>query len=104
MVNVKKYTESNYLSAKNAAEFKDKNFIIDAAFEEEVGQNKDTKICIRLQKIEKPIVLNKTNISALSLAFGEDTVDWVNRKVTFRIYPTSYNGQPTQGILLEPLK
>lgn len=102
MVNVKSYTESNYVSARTGGEYKDKTYVIDSAFEEEVGPNKDVKVCIRLKGIEKPIVLNKTNIILLATEYGDDTTAWINKKVVFRIIPTQFNGQPTKGITLEP--
>ena len=104
MVNTKKYTESNYVSAKNAKEYKDETFVIDSAFEDEIGPNKDTKLLIRLKGIEKPIPLNKTNVVVLSSAFGDDTNDWMNEKVIFRIAPVMFQGQPVDGIQLEPIE
>lgn len=102
MVNVKGYTESNYISARTGGEYKDKTFIVDSAFEEEVGPNKDMKVLIRLKGIDKPIVLNKTNVVLLATEFGDETTNWIGKKVTFRIIPTQFNGQPTKGIMLEP--
>ena len=44
------------------------------------------KPVLHFQDIPEALVLNKTNFSALSLMFGEDTNDWIGAKVA--LYPS----------------
>ena len=39
------------------------------------------KPVLHFQDMPQALVLNKTNFTALSLMFGEDTKDWVGAKV-----------------------
>ena len=44
------------------------------------------KPVLHFQDLPQALVLNKTNFTALSLMFGEDTNDWIGAKVA--LYPS----------------
>lgn len=102
MVNVKQFVSAKYLSAKNDSELKGKICTIDAAFPDTV--NGEEKLIIRLSGIEKPLVLNQTNLSILIGEWGEDTDNWINHKVSIQIVKVQYNGSLVDGIQLLPIK
>ncbi|WP_299591673.1 hypothetical protein [uncultured Microbulbifer sp.] len=49
------------------------------------------------------VTINQTNGQRLAGAFGHDTDHWVNRQVEISARPTTYRGQPVQGIHMEPV-
>lgn len=106
MVKASKFTNAQYLSAKTAGEFNGKKFTIDSAFSSLVGQigEEKEKLLVRLSGINKPLVLNQTNLAILTTAFGDDTDTWINQKVTVNIVSVMFNGQPVMGIQLNPVK
>ena len=54
---------------------------------------------------EKGLVLNNTSIRTLGSAFGEDTDDWVGRKVVLYVDPNvSFKGKVVGGLRLRPAK
>ena len=92
MVNVKKFVTQKYLNAKNdGKDVNGKHVVIDAAFPETI--NGDEKLCLRFKGIEKPMVLNQTNISILSAALGDNTDDWISKKVSLSVVKVSFNGE-----------
>ena len=52
---------------------------------EEIGDEKKTKPVLAFKEIDKKLVLNKTNMSALVAALGNDMHRWVGAKVV--LYP-----------------
>ena len=99
MVNVSNFVTQKYLAAKNAMEYKGKTFVIESAFPENISGS--DKLCIRLKGIDKPLVLNQTNLTLISSKYGDDTDAWINHKVTLMIVKVNYNGQMVDGIQLE---
>lgn len=102
MVNVKKFVEGKYLSAKNVGDNRGKTVTIDAAFQDVI--NEEEKIVLRLSGIEKPMPLNHTNISILFAEYGENTDMWINQKVTIGIVKVKYQGELVDSIQLSPVK
>ena len=106
MVKASKFTTAQYLSAKTAGEFNGKKFTINAAFSSLVGSlgKEKEKLLVRLEGIDKPLVLNQTNLAMLTIAYGDDTDQWINNKVILNLVSVSYNGQIVLGIQLTPCK
>ena len=100
MVKATVYKNAKYLSAKDSKDLNGTKHVIDAAFNEVI--NDEDKLCIRLSNVGLPLALNQTNLNILITAFGDDTDDWINKKVTIRIVKVSYNGNMVDGIQLEP--
>jgi len=106
MVKVSKFKNAQYLSAKTAEEYNGKTFTIDSVFSSLVGQagEEKDKLLVRLSGIDKPIVLNQTNLAMLEMAFGDDSDLWINHKVTLNLVTVMFNGSPVQGMQLSPVK
>ena len=102
MVNAKKFQSTKYLSAKNLGADKGTKHIINAVFPELVQEQE--KLCLRLSEIDSPLVLNQTNLSILSEAYGDDTDEWINHKVTLNVVKVTFNGNLVDGIQLSPSK
>jgi len=64
------------------------------------------KPVLHFQDMPQALVLNKTNFTALSLMFGEDTNDWIGAKVA--LYPSRVefkgNVMPTIKVKRAPTK
>lgn len=102
MVNASKFVTAKYLSAKTAGEYNGKSLVIDSVFESDI--NEQTKLCLRLSGVDKVIVLNQTNLALLATAYGDNTDQWINHKVTLNLVHVSFNGSPTLSIQLSPGK
>lgn len=106
MVKVLKYITKRYMAAKNSEQYNHKKFVIDSAFVESIGMDEDSKkdkVCIHLQGIEEPLVLNQTNLSILMNAFGEDTDKWINETIIINIVTQMFNNEPKKGLQVEPV-
>ena len=91
---------STYLSADDIK----KPFVtvIEQVVREEVGQEKKKKAVLYVRGSKKAIVVNKTNATNLSNAFGKDFDSWINRRITVKVEPTSFAGRPTKGLRIYP--
>jgi hypothetical protein len=52
---------------------------------------------------EKPMVLNASNLEALSDAFGDDTDEWPGHKIKVRCVKTQFQGKTVDGLRVEPI-
>lgn len=107
MVNAKLFkSEKKYLSAKdNGANLNGKVLTIDSAFSEDVqNPNGEVKVslCMRFKDVDKPLVLNQTNLQAVMTAWGEDTDEWINHKVKIGVVNVPFNGKNVLGIQIYP--
>jgi len=74
---------------------------IKSATVEEVAKG-DAKLCIWFNEAVKPLTLNNTKRNLLIATYGDDTDQWIGRKVRLSNDPTvMYGGQPVGGIKLE---
>lgn len=64
------------------------------------GQPDKIRWCMYFQELEKPLILNSTNIQLCELAFGSDnTDDWVGKKIVLYNDPNvSMQGKLVGGI------
>jgi hypothetical protein len=71
---------------------------------ETVGQGTEakTKPVLYLEN-EKPMVLNASNLEALSEAFGDDTDIWPGHKIKVRCVKTQFQGKTVDGLRVEPI-
>jgi hypothetical protein len=67
---------------------------------EELGQGKDKKSLpvVRFEGKDAGLVLNKTNASIIAAALGEETDDWVGRKITLRVEDVPFKGDIVAAI------
>lgn len=66
----------------------------------------ENKYCLTFNEIDKPLVLNKTNIQLCALATGsQQTDDWIGRKIVLYSDPTvAYGGKLVGGIRIRAPK
>jgi hypothetical protein len=93
---VGEFITQKFLSAKMDKDIDGKTFVIDSVHPEII--NEQRKLVIRFKGLDKPLVLNQTNLNALTLNYGDDTDQWINQKVTLMIITVMFNGAPTDGI------
>lgn len=65
------------------------------------GAEPEKKYAMFFQAMEKPLVLNSTNIHALRAALGEDTDPWVGKQIVLYVDPNiHYGGKVVGGLRL----
>ena len=67
------------------------------------GNAKD-KVIIEIEDGDVRISLNKTNALQLAAAFGDETDEWLGKKVRVGTKPTSFNGKACAGLDVTPIK
>jgi hypothetical protein len=63
-----------------------------------------TKVVLSFLNARKGLPLNKTNASALSAVWGDDTEDWYGRWLELFSVPTTYNGRNYNGLRVRPIE
>lgn len=106
MASIKQVYKVALLSAKVLGKRKFTSTISAAYLETVTGSDKSSKdrVIIEVEDGETRIALNKNNANNLAHAFGDDTDEWVNRKVTVSTKPEKYMGNPTMGLDVQPVK
>lgn len=65
----------------------------------------DMKWLVRFAEFEKPMVLNRTNISLLGNFLGDDTDDWIGKQViVYNDESIQFQGKVTGGLRFKRLK
>ena len=102
MVSAKKYqTEKKYINAQYVKEnLVGKALVIDACFNETI--NEQEKLCLRFKGVDKVLALNQTNLSILSLAYEDETANWVNKKVYLNVLKVKFNGDLVDSVQVSP--
>ena len=102
MPNVNDYFPSKYLKASDL-KGREPVLTIRAVNYEPVGQAKQMKGVVYFQKVEKGLVLNRTNANRITQIAGSGvTEEWVG--VQIKLYATSveFQGEPTDAIRVRP--
>lgn len=90
---------SKWLAAADLDE-QDRTLTVADVTEELIGQGEeqDLKWVIHFREVDKGLVLNKTNATTITSALGDDTDEWIGRKVV--LYPTevSFSGKMVAAI------
>ena len=81
-----RYLKASDLNGKNVT------LTIKSAEREEVGLDKERKIVLGFANTEKLMVLNKTNGIAIAKMHGNDTDDWVGKRITLCARDVEYQG------------
>lgn len=69
------------------------------------GEPQDIKWMIRFKEFDKPMVLNRTNISLLGNFLGDDTDDWIGKQVImYNDESIQFQGKVTGGLRFKRLK
>ena len=96
------FIEGKYLNAATATPLAGKDLVVDEVKSESIREK--NKMLMGFENIEKGLIVNKQNITAMVTAFGEETDDWVGRTVHLEITERMYEKKPIMGILLVPHK
>lgn len=80
--------------------------IVNIGFEQVKGSDGDMKdrIIIELDDEKTRISLNKTNGNILADAYGDETDDWIGKKIKVTTAMTTFMGKPCPGLVLTPVK
>ena len=69
------------------------------------GEPAEVKWLIRFKEFDKPMVLNRTNISLLGTFLGDDTDDWIGKQVIlYNDESIQFQGKVTGGLRFKRLK
>lgn len=93
---------SPYLKASDLQPNKDIEVEIESVTLEEMEQGGESRPVVRFAKKKKRFVLNRTNSQTLAEAFGDETMEWVGRKILLFVSSTTFNGRPVQCIRCRP--
>lgn len=69
------------------------------------GEKAEQRWCLHFRERDKPMVLNVTSIRVLEQAFGDDSDNWIGKKVKVYVDPNvSFGGKVVGGLRLMPVK
>jgi hypothetical protein len=72
---------------------------IKSASIEELGEDKDEKIVVLFEELDRGLVLNRTNADYLSMICkSDDTEDWPGTRVGLFVQPVSFKGKLVDSI------
>jgi len=92
----------NYLNTQNVRELIGKDLRILAVRNETIqGKN---KMVMSFTTADKALVVNKSNRTIMVAAFGNETNEWVDRKVQLHIHQVLFQRQMVASIAVEPVK
>ena len=69
-----------------------------------IGEANEEKLVVDFVGAKKSLILNKTNASACSGAFGDETDAWVGREVELFTMPVAYGGKTFDGIRIRTVE
>jgi hypothetical protein len=71
---------------------------VEAAEFEGDGGKKETKPVVVFRDLDQRLVLNRTNLAAMSVMFGDETGAWTGKKIRLHIAKTKFKGQSMNTI------
>lgn len=91
---------SRWLKADDLADDEDTIVTIKSVGVEEVGQGDDReeKAVVFFRELDKGLVLNKTNASAIAQQHGDDTDDWTGKRIALFQQEVDFRGKQTLAI------
>src|SRR5262245_9100920 len=99
MAKVSDVYKSTYLRAADLEE--PITVTIKSASIEELGEDKDEKIVVLFEELDRGLVLNRTNADYLSMICkSDDTEDWPGTRVGLFVQPVSFKGKLVDSIRL----
>ena len=94
------YIPSRWLKAEDL-DGKDVNVVISDVTEETIDETK--RLVVQFESLGKGLVLNKTNVRRLIEAFGNDTDNWIGKRVPIGTAEVSFKGEDVLGIRIKTL-
>lgn len=106
MASVREFYKRKLLAAKDLGKNKVTGTITAVYPETQKGKDSDgsTKLVVELDEGETRFQMNKTNAIALAKELGDETDDWIGRRLQIGTGPTSFNGKPTIGLVAKVIK
>lgn len=95
------FDTSKYLNSDSAKQFNHQVLTIYEVKSDLIREIK--KLVIGFENVEKLLIANKTNRTALANAFGDETNDWLGCKVILHLTRVMYDGNLTPSVVLEPV-
>ncbi len=92
------YLESPYLKGSELEEGERLVVTIKSAEEVTFPQSGDTVPVLEFLELDKKLTLNRTRIAKLVDLLGEDTEEWVGRKISLYAVDVNYQGKMTLGV------
>ena len=83
---------SKYLKAEDL-EGANVTVTIEEVNREEVGPKKESKLVIRFANTRKKMVLNKTNAATIAKLYGEETDEWLGKRIILCSKDTEFQGE-----------
>ena len=83
---------SKYLKAEDL-EGANVTVTIEEVNREEVGPKKESKLVIRFVNTRKKMVLNKTNATTIAKLYGEETDEWLGKRIILYSKDTEFQGK-----------
>jgi len=71
---------------------------IESAEIEEVGQDKEKKLCLHFVGKDKGLIVNKTNATTIGKIHGEDTDEWIGKKIKLMPREVEFQGESVWAI------
>lgn len=62
------------------------------------GQKKEEKIVLHFQGKEKGLVCNKTNANTISGFYGDETEDWIGKRITLVTREVEFQGDAVMAV------
>lgn len=90
---------SNYIKADDL-KGRDVPVTIDTAKMETLGN--DQKLILYFEGKEKGMVCNKTNFGRISYLYGDETDDWVGKKIILTSEFVEFQGKTVKGLRVRP--
>jgi hypothetical protein len=101
-MNINEAFPSKYLKA---ADIEGSPIVTIAGIEnEEVGKDKEVRPVLYFEGEDKGIILNKTNATNISKAYGYETDDWIGKQVQIGTTMVDFQGQSVEAIRIYPPK
>jgi hypothetical protein len=97
MTTVSEAFPSNYLKAADLKNRTIKVAINKVVFEE-IGQNKESKPIVYFDKVEKGLVLNKTNAVEIAATHGDQMEGWTGKEIELFSQMVPFQGQNVPAI------
>lgn len=61
------------------------------------------KISIDVEGVQKPVLLNQTNLKRIVSAFGDDTDEWLGHEVRIGTHDVQFGGELVKGLRVDPV-
>jgi hypothetical protein len=95
--------KANYLNVAKAKELGvlEKSLTIKDVTEEKIakeGEKEKKKLLLHFAETDAGLVLNSTNNAIISDAYGDDTDNWLKKKIKLRISKVMFQGKMVDGL------